>query len=244
MRFFKIQDHFFWFSICRTKCVDCTLIPLDQNGKLLSFDCHSSPSSPLLSFLFHLTNLSIILFPFIQSEIEEALVRIKELEGVEGYVICNNDGTVLRHQVDMSKKMAEDLARVSLFLEDTLQHLSTTYYSSPFAHHRHPSFPRPPTSNYTMHSTESNQACHTSHQRYTRSRSKWRSQDLAYQDRTEGDHCIAWKGFHCGCVAGVEAQIWRRMNKSKRWMKMRWFLIDIVCIYRSRLLITTASYLF
>ena len=114
------------------------------------------------------------------------------------------------------------------------------------------SFRSPPTSfvssssNFELHkcttsiSTESNQACHTSHQRYTRSRSKWRSQNLAYQDRTEGDHCIAWEGFHFGCVAGVEAQIWWWMNKRWRWMKMRWFLIDIVCIYRSRLLITTA----
>ncbi|KAL7491766.1 hypothetical protein ACHAWT_001044, partial [Skeletonema menzelii] len=33
------------------------------------------------------------------------------MEGVEGYVICNNDGTVLRHQVDMTKKVADDLAR-------------------------------------------------------------------------------------------------------------------------------------
>ena len=122
---------------------------------------------PRLWILSHFASLTSSI-PFFQSEIEEALVRIKELEGVEGYVICNNDGTVLRHQVDMSKKVAEDLARVSLFLEDdAMLYLSTTYYSSPFAHHRHPSFPRPPTSNYTMHSTESNQACHTSHQRYT-----------------------------------------------------------------------------
>ena len=85
------------------------------------------------------------------------------------------------------------------------------YYS--VAHNRHPSFLRPPTIQCTTSiSTESNQACHTSHQRYTRSRSKWRSQDLAYQDRKEGDHCVAWKGFHCGCVAGVEAQIWWWMN--------------------------------
>ena len=47
-----------------------------------------------------------------QSEIEEALVRIKNLEGVEGYVVCNNEGTVLRHQADMDKKVAEELAKV------------------------------------------------------------------------------------------------------------------------------------
>ena len=58
---------------------------------------------------FHLIIQSI---PCLQSEIEEALVRIKDLEGVEGYVICNNDGTVLRHQVDMTKRVAEDLAKV------------------------------------------------------------------------------------------------------------------------------------
>ena len=50
-----------------------------------------------------------------QSEIEEALVRIKNLEGVEGYVVCNNEGTVLRHQADMDKKVAEELAKVMLW---------------------------------------------------------------------------------------------------------------------------------
>lgn len=34
------------------------------------------------------------------------------MEGVEGYVVCNNEGTVLRHQADMDKKVAEELAKV------------------------------------------------------------------------------------------------------------------------------------
>ena len=82
---------------------------------------------------------------FFQSEIEEALVRIKELEGVEGYVICNNDGTVLRHQVDMSKKVAEDLARVSLFCRGCNAVSFYYHYYYHFSHHRYPSLLRPPT---------------------------------------------------------------------------------------------------
>ena len=78
--------------------------------------------TPRLSSFFTLIDCSLStshqslqpsISPYNKSEIEEALVRIKGMEGVEGYVICNNDGTVLRHQVDMTKKVAEDLARVS-----------------------------------------------------------------------------------------------------------------------------------
>jgi predicted regulator of Ras-like GTPase activity (Roadblock/LC7/MglB family) len=65
----------------------------------------------------HVNITPFVPFPFtqlstIQSEIEEALVRIKNLEGVEGYVVCNNEGMVLRHQADMDKKVAEELAKV------------------------------------------------------------------------------------------------------------------------------------
>lgn len=62
-------------------------------------------TTPFAPFFFNQLNLT-------QSEIEEALVRIKNLEGVEGYVVCNNEGTVLRHQADMGKKVAEELAKV------------------------------------------------------------------------------------------------------------------------------------
>ena len=120
---------------------------------------------PRLWILSHFASLTSSI-PFFQSEIEEALVRIKELEGVEGYVICNNDGTVLRHQVDMSKKVAEDLARVSLLSRIFLLPLLLFCRSQPTSIVSS-------SSNYTTSiSTESNQACHTSHQRYTRSRSK------------------------------------------------------------------------
>lgn len=61
-------------------------------------------TTPFAPFFFNQLNT--------QSEIEEALVRIKNLEGVEGYVVCNNEGMVLRHQADMDKKVAEELAKV------------------------------------------------------------------------------------------------------------------------------------
>ena len=95
------------------------------------------------------SHLIIQSIPCLQSEIEEALVRIKGLEGVEGYVICNNDGTVLRHQVDMTKRVAEDLAKVCglfrmntqrmerlvfllLLLFSPHQHLSSSFNSNPY----------------------------------------------------------------------------------------------------------------
>ncbi len=62
-------------------------------------------------------------------------------------------------------------------------------------------------------STESHQACHTSYQRSTRSRSKWWSKDSAYQDRTKGGYCVAWERFYCHCIARVEAQVWSRLKE-------------------------------
>eukprot|EP00984_Skeletonema_dohrnii_P032922 scaffold28026_cov125-Skeletonema_dohrnii-CCMP3373.AAC.1 len=79
----------------------------------------------------HSSHLIIQSIPCLQSEIEEALVRIKDLEGVEGYVICNNDGTVLRHQVDMTKRVAEDLAkRMSVVYSTTNVLASPTSFPS------------------------------------------------------------------------------------------------------------------
>lgn len=82
------------------------------------------------------------LFGYHKSEIEEALVRIKDLEGVEGFVICNKEGTVLRHQVEMTKKAAEDLAKVSLETNAfTVKGITnhTWYYSRSLADsHRQP----------------------------------------------------------------------------------------------------------
>ena len=112
---------------------------------------------------------------FKKSEIEEALVRIKGMEGVEGYVICNNDGTVLRHQVDMTKKVADDLARVSLFywIFRIVQRMQCCKFLLLLLHTTRLA---PHTSSIlTTHNPtqqESNQACLTSHQRDTRSRSK------------------------------------------------------------------------
>ena len=84
------------------------MLPRSYDHHLLSLSLESMHSHvKLLSFHFSSLNSTI------QSEIEEALVRIKNLEGVEGYVVCNNEGTVLRHQADMDKKVAEELAKVN-----------------------------------------------------------------------------------------------------------------------------------
>jgi len=48
----------------------------------------------------------------LKSAVEEALERIKNHQGVEGFVICDYDGVVLRRQPSMTKKAAENLAQV------------------------------------------------------------------------------------------------------------------------------------
>jgi dynein light chain roadblock-type len=45
------------------------------------------------------------------SAVEEALERIKEQKGVEGYVICNSEGAVLRRSSAIVKANAEVIAQ-------------------------------------------------------------------------------------------------------------------------------------
>lgn len=45
------------------------------------------------------------------SAIEDTLERIKGQQGVEGYVICNREGVVLRRMASMSQGTAENYAR-------------------------------------------------------------------------------------------------------------------------------------
>lgn len=45
------------------------------------------------------------------SAVEEALERIKEQKGVEGYVICNSEGAVLRRSNAIAKANAEVIAQ-------------------------------------------------------------------------------------------------------------------------------------
>ena len=84
------------------------MLPRSYDHHPLSLSLESMHSHVNITPSFHFSSLNST----IQSEIEEALVRIKNLEGVEGYVVCNNEGTVLRHQADMDKKVAEELAKV------------------------------------------------------------------------------------------------------------------------------------
>ena len=54
-----------------------------------------------------------------KSVVEEALERIKTQQGVEGFVICNLEGVVLRRQPSMTKQAAEILAQKMLKLSET-----------------------------------------------------------------------------------------------------------------------------
>uniref|UniRef100_A0A6T7GUX9 Dynein light chain roadblock n=1 Tax=Florenciella parvula TaxID=236787 RepID=A0A6T7GUX9_9STRA len=51
------------------------------------------------------------------SEVEETLERVKVQNGVEGYVICNRQGLVLRRFPQMSQEHAEQYA-------DSMRHLA------------------------------------------------------------------------------------------------------------------------
>ena len=55
--------------------------------------------------------------PTTQSEVEETLERVKVQNGVEGYVICNRQGLVLRRFPQMSQEHAEQYA-------DSMRHLA------------------------------------------------------------------------------------------------------------------------
>lgn len=54
-----------------------------------------------------------------KSAVEEALERIKTQKGVEGFVICNLEGTILRRQPSMTKQAAETLAQCLTKLSET-----------------------------------------------------------------------------------------------------------------------------
>ena len=53
---------------------------------------------------------------FIKSEVEETIERIKVQGGVEGYVICNKEGQVLRRFPTMSIEDAEKYAKSMISL--------------------------------------------------------------------------------------------------------------------------------
>ncbi|KAL7481786.1 hypothetical protein ACHAW6_007509 [Cyclotella cf. meneghiniana] len=57
------------------------------------------------------------------SDVEEALERIKNHQGVEGFVICDHDGVVLRCQPSMTKKAAENLAQCMTKLAQTAKNV-------------------------------------------------------------------------------------------------------------------------
>ena len=51
-----------------------------------------------------------------QSEVEETIERIKVQHGVEGYVICNKQGQVLRRFPTMSQEVAEQYSEAMISL--------------------------------------------------------------------------------------------------------------------------------
>ena len=57
------------------------------------------------------------------SEIEEALERIKNHKGVEGYVIVSNEGEVLRRYPGMTAESAEKYANVIALLTKRARHV-------------------------------------------------------------------------------------------------------------------------
>jgi dynein light chain roadblock-type len=55
-------------------------------------------------------------FVLVQSEVEETIERIKVKDGVEGYVICNKQGQVLRRYPSMTQEIAEKYAESMMSL--------------------------------------------------------------------------------------------------------------------------------
>ncbi|KAL7518268.1 hypothetical protein ACHAWX_003115 [Stephanocyclus meneghinianus] len=58
------------------------------------------------------------------SDVEEALERIKNHQGVEEFVICDYDGVVLRRQTSMTTKEADDLAQRMIKLAQTAKNVA------------------------------------------------------------------------------------------------------------------------
>jgi len=52
----------------------------------------------------------------VQSEVEETIERIKVQHGVEGYVICNKQGQVLRRFPTMTQEVAEQYSEAMISL--------------------------------------------------------------------------------------------------------------------------------
>jgi dynein light chain roadblock-type len=52
----------------------------------------------------------------LQSEVEETIERIKVQHGVEGYVICNKQGQVLRRFPTMTQEVAEQYSEAMISL--------------------------------------------------------------------------------------------------------------------------------
>eukprot|EP00499_Haloplacidia_sp_CaronLabIsolate_P005004 CAMPEP_0196771406 /NCGR_PEP_ID=MMETSP1104-20130614/1671_1 /TAXON_ID=33652 /ORGANISM="Cafeteria sp., Strain Caron Lab Isolate" /LENGTH=100 /DNA_ID=CAMNT_0042141525 /DNA_START=10 /DNA_END=312 /DNA_ORIENTATION=- len=57
------------------------------------------------------------------SEIEETLERIKTASGVEGFVIIDNKGQILRKHPDMSKEKAEQYGTLVKRIADKARHV-------------------------------------------------------------------------------------------------------------------------
>lgn len=71
--------------------------PLFPNGKSHDFFC-------------------TVVIVFFQSEVEETIERIKVQPGVEGYVICNKQGQVLRRFPTMTQETAEQYSEAMMSL--------------------------------------------------------------------------------------------------------------------------------
>lgn len=76
------------------------------------------------------TNSALLACPAaleVQSQVEETLERIKVQPGVEGYVICNMDGQVLRRFPTMAQETAEMYAASMKHLTNKVKLQSTQF---------------------------------------------------------------------------------------------------------------------
>ena len=80
---------------------------------------YSSSSNKEIWFVCHIIFILIRFFKccfFFKSEVEETIERIKVQGGVEGYVICNREGQVLRRFPTMTIDEAEKYAKSMISL--------------------------------------------------------------------------------------------------------------------------------